>query len=161
MRLYLVRHADAVEAGKRGGSNDAERTLSDKGRRQASKIARFLKRHDIAPDTVVSSPLVRARQTAEILAARIAPGAEVTVLEPLQPGGGLTACLDAFRRLDAESVLAIGHMPDIAALASKLATGGDAPFLDFGKAAVAAFEIDGTIKPGSGILQWFVRPRLL
>jgi phosphohistidine phosphatase SixA len=63
MELLLIRHAEAENA----AACDAERALTKKGREQAAKVGQFLKRYDLVPDLILASPLVRARQTAEIV----------------------------------------------------------------------------------------------
>lgn len=161
MNLYLVRHADAIDIGQRGVQRDSDRMLTDKGIRQTMKIAEFLKAQGIVPGAVVASPFVRARQTAEALTSRLAPSLHVTVVDDLRPGGSPAACLRSFNRISVPSLIAVGHMPDIAQLAALLATGAEGRFMDFKKCAVAAFKVDGAMIPGAGALQWFVRPRIV
>ena len=67
MRIYLVRHSNAVDPGTPGYEDDSQRPLTEKGRDKMNKIASALKKMNIKPDLIVSSPYVRARQTAEIL----------------------------------------------------------------------------------------------
>ena len=71
MMLYLMRHGLAVEPGSPGFKMDADRALTHKGRRQLRKIARAMKGMELEFDLILSSPFVRARQTAEIVAATL------------------------------------------------------------------------------------------
>src|SRR5439155_1844546 len=82
IRLYVVRHAPAVES---GAGPDAQRTLTGKGRKRFHKTARAFGRRGEKLDAIFTSPLVRAVQTAEILAGEVRHG-EVTVLDELGPG---------------------------------------------------------------------------
>ena len=161
MNLYLMRHAEAVDVGERGVRKDADRMLSEKGLRQVATIADFLETQGIRPDCVVSSPLVRARQTAERLAERVAPDIAVTILDELEPGVAPEPFIRALRGRRSDSLFAVGHMPDLAYLAGTLMAATAKPFLDFKKASVAAFAVDGELKAGGAVLQWFIRPRVL
>jgi phosphohistidine phosphatase len=161
MLLYLVRHADAVAVGEDGVTTDAERHLSPKGLRQAAKVALFLRDHAEAPDAIVSSPLLRSVQTAEQIAGVVAPGAKVTAMRELAPGTAPAAVFDAICRRKRQSIIAVGHMPDLALLSGVLLTGTACEFLDFGKAATAAFDLSTPTEPAAAKLLWFVRPRLV
>ena len=68
MKIYLIRHSNAVDPGTPGYEDDSLRPLTEKGRDKMNKIAAALKALDVQPDLIVSSPYVRARETAEILA---------------------------------------------------------------------------------------------
>ena len=113
MELLVIRHAKA-EDGNPGG--DGERELVAKGREQSARLVRFLKRLDRRPDVVLTSPLVRARQTAETLCeAADMPGPVVQ--------GWLASGMDpetAIRELvafsDFERVAIVGHEPDLSSL---------------------------------------------
>jgi phosphohistidine phosphatase len=161
MQLYLVRHAEAVAAGEDGATTDASRHLTPKGLRQAARAASFLKEHGERPNAIVSSPLLRAVQTAEQIATHLAPEVKVAVIDELAPGHTQGSLVKALARHRCGSLVAVGHMPDMSSLAGLLATGTASDFLDFGKAAIAALEINGSPKPGAAKLLWFVRPRLM
>ena len=110
MRLILVRHAEAAN-----GRPDALRPLTDTGRRAAAKLGRRLAEE--APDAVVSSPLVRARETAAAIAG--AAGIEAEEDARLAPG----ATAEGVRALVAErggTVVAVGHQPDCSEIVLEL-----------------------------------------
>src|SRR5436305_6920022 len=65
--LYLIRHADALALGERGITDDAARPLSEKGENQARQIGAMLQKKKVAIEKLVTSPLIRARQTSELL----------------------------------------------------------------------------------------------
>jgi phosphohistidine phosphatase len=130
MLLFLVRHAHAEK-----GEPDDLRPLSERGREEARVVALQLAAHDTPPTIVVTSPLLRARQTAEPIAH--ASGAELRIDERLAPGltpDALVAALD-----DEEGPVAVvGHQPDFSEIAFAL-TGSDPGFPTGG---VAEVEVD-------------------
>ncbi len=118
MRLFLVRHAEAEP-----GEPDDLRTLTPHGRRQAQELGERFAKHRIAPDAILSSPLLRARQTAEGIAAGVGLTAEPD--ERLAPG----ATADDVRAAVAgrgEIVVVVGHQPDCGQIAAAIG-GGPAP----------------------------------
>jgi phosphohistidine phosphatase len=146
MKLYLVRHAEAIE--RSGTTPDASRYLTTKGRLAFRKIARRVRRAGIAPDVIFTSPLLRAVQTAEILAERLKHEGPVVVAKELSPGFDLPA----LRSLLAEAgnpreAAFVGHEPDLGTLAAILldVPGG----FPLRKGAVLALEADGSVRKGS------------
>jgi phosphohistidine phosphatase len=118
MRLFLVRHAKAAP-----GSPDELRALTRKGREQARELGERLAAEQ--PEAVLSSPLLRARETAEAIAR--AAGVELRVDDRLAPGAtavGLLAALDGA----GETVVAVGHQPDCGEIAAALTGGPEPPF---------------------------------
>jgi phosphohistidine phosphatase len=118
VRLFLVRHAEAEP-----GEPDDLRTLTQHGRRQAQELGKRFAKHRIQPDAILSSPLLRARQTAEGIAAGVGVTAEPD--ERLAPG----ATVDDVRAAVAgrgEIVVVVGHQPDCGKIAAAIG-GGDAP----------------------------------
>ena len=118
MKLYLVRHADAMP-----GNPDELRPLSDEGRDQARALGERLKEENV--DIVLTSPLLRARETGEGLAratgsatqtdARLAPGATAEAVRACVAGRG-------------ERVVVVGHQPDCGRVAAALSGGAEPPF---------------------------------
>lgn len=120
MQLYLVRHADAAP-----GDPDALRTLTDEGREQARQLGERLREEQVNPDVVLTSPLLRARETGTLLADATAASAEAD--ERLGPG----ATADAIREAVAgrgERVIVVGHQPDCGRIAAELTGGEEPPF---------------------------------
>ncbi|MBA2719914.1 MAG: histidine phosphatase family protein [Chloroflexi bacterium] len=156
LQLFLLRHADAGDPEKWAG-DDAARPLSDKGERQSERLGAFLAEVGFRPDAIISSPKVRAKRTAEIVAEAIGLG--VRIDERL---GG--ACdpetMDAILA-DAGSPrrpVLVGHDPDFSELLGYLA-GTDA--LSMKKGAFARLDVRGAVAGGSGTLRWLVPPDLL
>jgi phosphohistidine phosphatase len=118
VRVFLVRHAEAAP-----GEPDELRALTDHGRRQAQELGDRFKQHGIQPEAVLSSPLLRARQTAEAIASGAGVAAEAD--ERLAPG----ATADDVRAAVAgrgETVVVVGHQPDCGQIAAAI-SGGPPP----------------------------------
>ena len=128
MRLYLVRHAYAAP-----GEPDELRTLTPEGRRDARALGELLASDGIQPDAILSSPLLRARETAEELAR--ATGVQATADERLGPGATTADVLEAVEGRG-ETVVVVGHQPDCGRIAAELGDGTEPPFPPAGIAAV-------------------------
>ena len=162
MRLYLLRHADAVPRGTPGVTQDAQRPLTDEGRQQAADVGEGLRRLKAAVGLIVTSPYLRAAQTAEQVRRRLDEALEVRELDALQPESTSRHTSLALRGLDGHAeLLFVGHEPHLSGwLAELIAPKGLR--CDFKKAGVACVEI-GRVPPpaGSGTLRWFLTPRQL
>jgi phosphohistidine phosphatase len=156
IQLFLLRHADAGNPEAWHG-DDAARPLSEKGRLQAERLGSFLAEIRFRPDAIVSSPKVRARQTAEIVADalgvvvgfddRLAAGVDPANVDALLADAGAPA----------RPVL-VGHDPDFSDLLSSLA---HAPGLAMKKGAFARIDVRGRVADGRGTLRWLIPPDLL
>jgi phosphohistidine phosphatase len=157
MDLYLIRHAEAVPQGKRYPS-DEERPLNDLGQEQARLLAEGLQRLQIDLEVLVSSPLVRAQQTAEGLREHwIESAPELQTCVDLAPDGKPKKVARFVNELEAGSVGLVGHMPDLGTLAAWL-LGGRRVKLDFAKAGVALIRCAEGVGKGAGELVWMVTP---
>ena len=114
MNLYLLRHGEAVPPN--GTMTDAERTLSDRGRTDIERVGRILSRLTPAVARVVTSPLVRAVETAEIVSSVIPWHPAVSRSGNLVPGFRVKDFLGELADLKEENLLAVGHQPDLTAL---------------------------------------------
>ncbi len=155
LQLHLVRHADAGDSDAWTGP-DADRPLSDKGRAQAERLGRHLAALGFKADAVLSSPKLRALETAEIVAAavgrkatpddRLAEGVDVASLRlVLEDAGG------------PRRPIVVGHDPAFSDLVQTL-TGADAPMK---KGALARIDVDGEVAPNAGMLRWLLPPDAL
>jgi phosphohistidine phosphatase len=154
MKLYLIRHAEAVEA--TGDMSDADRPLTPEGHSQCRRLAAGLKRAGVTFDAVLHSPLKRAVETVEGVMEG-AEGAARKVCDALAPGGRKRKVLDIVRDLEAESVALVGHNPDLSELTGWF-MGDKGVGLDLAKAAAACLEFDGRAAKGGGTLVWLVTP---
>ena len=146
MKLYLVRHAEAIE--RSAATPDASRCLTTKGRLAFRKIAGRVRKADIAPDVIFTSPLLRAVQTAEILAERLKHKGPVVVAKELSPGFDLRALrFLLYGAGSPEEAAFVGHEPDLGLLAAALlSVPGGFPLR---KGAVLALEADGIVRKGT------------
>ena len=155
LELYLLRHAHAGDSAKWTGP-DSERPLSAKGRRQAERLGSFLAERGFAPDAIVSSPRLRARQTADLVADAI--GIAVAVDERL--GGPLDVddVNDIVERAGGTSVVLVGHDPSFSDLAAEL-TGTE--YLPLKKGAIARIDAGMPLATNGGVLRWLLPPELV
>lgn len=162
MQLYLLRHAIAVDPGAPGIDHDADRYLSDEGVARMRQATAGMRRLELTFDRVVSSPYVRAWQTAEIAAAACAPGVELETAESLRANRNPTGFLAELRagNWDGKSVLAVGHEPCLSQLMGLLLK-SPALSVDFKKAALCQLTLFGQRPAINATLDWFLAPRQL
>jgi len=158
MRLYLIRHATAVERGTPGLPDD-ERPLTPRGRRRFEAAARGLARVFPQPDGLLTSPLPRARQTAEI-ASRAWRGPAPRETPALADGDHEALAREIERLKRAERVALVGHEPHLSQLLAALLGGAPAAPLGFKKGGLAVVDLEGPVLEG-GQLVAFVPPRVL
>jgi phosphohistidine phosphatase len=157
--LYLVRHAIAAERGPEW-PDDTKRPLTERGIRRFKEVVAGLHALGVEVDEIFTSPLVRAKQTAELLAAGLDGKPLVRILEALapehSPAAAVTQLAKAARR---RRVAAVGHEPGLGELAAHLI--GAQRALPFRKGAVCRIDMQeiGAQRPGS--LEWFMPPKVL
>ena len=158
MRLLLIRHAIAVPRGTPDVPDD-ERPLTKRGISRFRRAARGLSRAVGRPDALLTSPLVRARQTAEI-AAR-AWGKVKPIDEPALAGGSFDELADVLARYPIDATVAVvGHEPDLSAHLARLLGTPHGARLTFRKGGAALVEVPATLQEGAALL-WYLSPRLL
>lgn len=156
LSLHLLRHGDAAAPESWAGTDD-DRPLSPQGRRQAERLGRFLRSAGFRPDAIVSSPKLRARQTAELVAAEV--GVAVSIDDGLAAGPGLREIEGLLRTAgDPIRPILVGHDPDFSDLAAMLV---GAAALPVGKGALVRIDVDRPLTGGHGTLRWLVPPDLL
>jgi phosphohistidine phosphatase len=157
--LYLIRHGVAEDRGDEW-PDDNKRPLTEEGTARLRKSMRGLARLGISFDVVLTSPLVRARQTAEVVAAESAPRPHVVVTESLAPGGTHQAVLADLEKQSRRSKIAlVGHEPDLGELAARLA--GSRHAFELKKGAVCRIDVQTLPMGGPGALRWFLTPRIM
>ena len=156
VELYLLRHAHAGDPLGWAGPDD-NRPLSAKGEKQAERLGAFLARIGFAPGAIITSPKLRAAQTAEIFGQLL--GVPVAVDERLGDALG-PASLEAILRDGGDPVrpVLVGHDPDFSDLVAELCGSGNVPMK---KGALARIDIERPIAVGRGQLRWLVPPDLL
>ena len=159
LSLYLVRHAIAGERGE-AYPNDDLRPLTSKGIARFRKAVRGLARHDVAVDTILSSPLVRARQTADILAAALSGAPPVVETNALRPGARFDDLVkEVARHTACDAIALVGHEPHIGETAARLLRAQGT--VAFNKGAICRIDFDAWPPDGPGRLRWFVTQRML
>jgi phosphohistidine phosphatase len=158
MKLTVIRHAIAVPSGTEGVADD-ERPLTPKGRRRFEKVARGLAEICGGPDVLLTSPLPRAVETAEIAAE--AWGKVAPTSEPALAQGNVDQILAVLAQYPPDQHVAIvGHEPTLSALLARLLGSTAVERFTFRKGGVAHLDLPGS--PGEGgRLEWFARPRIL
>jgi len=162
MILYIIRHAWAGQSGDPAWPDDAQRPLTDEGRKRFAKMARKLAKRKFAPQLIATSPLVRCRQTAELVVKAVKPKPRLVERAELQPGSDLAGLLawtaEEAARLD--EVAWVGHAPDVDRLTAMLIGEGGCQ-IGFAKGAVAAIEFPDLPRAGDGELIWLVTAKTL
>jgi phosphohistidine phosphatase len=161
MLLLLVRHADAGDRDPVQWPDDALRPLTEKGRKVHAKVTKTLREAGVVPELVLTSPLLRAAQTAEVMTQGLGLAPAVPC-PPLAADPDLKA-LDAVvgARKGKAVVALVGHSPWIEELAAMLLTGGAKGLaVDFPKSGVLCVEAD-RVAAGVGMLRFFLRPKML
>lgn len=150
MHLYFLRHGEADWPDWK--KSDDERPLTERGRKEMGKVADFLCSLEVKVDQIISSPLPRAKQTAEIVAKKLKIDIrEDSLLEPGFDQSGLKRILQKFSE---KNVMLVGHEPDFSELISAL-TGGS---VKLSKAGLALVELESA--KGNGRLLWLFPPRI-
>lgn len=157
--LYLIRHAVAAERGP-AYPDDASRPLTREGIQRWKRQVRGLQALGVEIDLVLTSPLARAHQTAELLAAGLFERPKLEIAEALKPGASVSAVLQALAGFSKVRQLAlVGHEPEMGAVAARLL--GAKGHIPFKKGAVCRFDVDGLPPTTAGTLLWFLPPKAL
>jgi phosphohistidine phosphatase len=158
MQLYLLRHGIAEEGGL--STNDAQRALTAEGRRKLRQILRTAVEAEVQPTLILSSPLKRALQTAEM--ARTALGCKEPVLETkaLMPGSSVEQVWDEVRaHRDEKELMLVGHNPLFDNLGPYL-LGSPEVRIDFKKGAILRVDVESFGAHPKGVLRWYLTPKL-
>lgn len=161
MNLYFMRHGIAVAAPGPGIHSDRERPLSPKGAKRLRRAAKGLLALKLSFDRILTSPLLRAQQTAQVIAEvfhaedRIA---EIPELAPESSIQELLSSLAAYR--ESKRLLFVGHQPLLGEIASFLLSGEKGLEMDFKKGGICCIEVD-SLPPKKAVLRWLLTPKQL
>ena len=159
LELYLVRHGVAAERGPEY-PDDSKRPLTSDGIARMRKEAKALAALGVDFDHIISSPLVRTKQTADILAQAMPSQPSVTTADALAPAGTPAAVFEELsRHMRKARIALVGHEPNIGELAARL-VGSRTP-IEFKKGAICRIDFEVFPPKGRGHLRWFVTPRML
>ena len=157
--LYLIRHGLAEERGP-AWPDDNKRPLSDHGISRLRRAGRALARLGLTPDVVLTSPLVRARQTAEIVAGAFSPHPPIVNVDALVPGGAMPAVgAEIAKHARRPHIFLVGHEPGMGELAAWL-LGSRRP-VEFKKGGICRIDVEGATLRGAGVMRWMVTPKIL
>jgi phosphohistidine phosphatase len=157
--LYFVRHGLAEERGD-AWPDDTKRPLTEEGMSRLRKAVRGLSRIGVAIDVVLTSPLVRARQTAEIVAGGLDPRPSIVNVDSLAPAGSYAAVLADLEKHSRKSRLAlVGHEPMMGELAARLV--GSRHPIEFKKGGVCRIDVENLPPAGPADLRWMLTPKIL
>jgi phosphohistidine phosphatase len=158
--LYILRHGIAVDPGTPGISDD-ERPLTAKGEKRMRQIGRGLRALDLKIERIVTSPLVRARATAEIVARELDLRNHLETANVLQTGSSAAAIKRWLRGRPEERLMIVGHNPTLSDLVSLLVIGSEHPLVcDLKKGGIAALALAAA---GADLyhVAWIAPPRML
>jgi phosphohistidine phosphatase len=158
MQVYLLRHGIAEEG--HVGMRDADRELTAEGKRKLRETLRVLANADVAPSLILSSPLVRAVQTAELARGLLKTKKEVLLTKALSPNSTVEQVWEELRVYrDEPELMLVGHEPLFSRLSAHLLGAADLR-LDFKKGAILRVDIDSFGHQPRGTLRWFFVSRL-
>jgi len=153
MEIYLVQHGEAYPE-----EVDPQRKLTAKGKEQIELAGEVLKRFALKFDSIISSPKLRARQTAEIIAERTGFLQEIEVTETLNPTVPAEAAIDYLGKLGAKDrLLLAGHLPSLAEIGSLLLSEKDKILLGIQMGGICRIDVED-LSAHRGILRWFLLP---
>jgi len=163
MNIYLIRHAIAVDEGTPEYEQDSERPLTDKGRKKMRQIARGLRKLGVEFDLILSSPYVRARETAEILAAVFKMKKKIAFSENLIPMAGPELLIPEINdKYSVESIALVGHEPHLSALIGALTSENTNIDITLKKGGVCYIAADDLHHDNHrATLEWLLTPGIL
>jgi len=162
MDLYIIRHAWAGHYGDPDWPDDGQRPLTPSGCERFALVVERLAEREFCPEIIATSPLVRCRQTADLVAAGVSADPRVIELDELLPGSDLDGLIQwtADQQTTHDQVAWVGHTPDVGRMAAAL-IGNAAGWIRFAKGATAAIRFDGPPQLSSGELRWLATAKLL
>jgi phosphohistidine phosphatase len=156
--LYLIRHADALALGERGITEDDARPLSEKGEAQAVAAAKALQKNGLKLDHLFTSPVARARQTAELLLKTWSNSAlTLETCAALEPNSKPRKLSRFLLKQQGERIGLVGHMPHLAEVAAWL-IGSKKVQIEIAKSGVVLLHCGDAPGKGLAVLQWLVTP---
>jgi phosphohistidine phosphatase len=161
--IYVLRHGIAVERGTRGYSKDSDRPLTPEGRKKMRSIARALRQFELSFDLILSSPYVRARQTAEIVVEILEAEDRLKFSEHLAAEGDAEDLVEQLKGLyhSPASVLLVGHEPYLGQLISLLLMGKPDLALTLKKGGLCKLMVQRLVYGRCATLEWLLTPRHL
>ena len=161
MNLYLLRHGLATEPSVRRLAKDSERSLTPEGKRKMRQIAKSMKALELSFDLILSSPYLRARQTAEIVASAFRADQKLVLAEELTPGASAKGLIHRINSLNPtpENLLLVGHEPSLSQLISLWVAGDPYSSITLKKGGLCRLAVEA-LQPGRcATLEWLLTPK--
>ena len=161
MHLYLLRHGIAVDLVARRFAEDADRPLAPEGERKLWQVAEAMEALDLSFDLILSSPYVRARQTAEIIAEALKARKKLEFSASLTPGGSTKKLIEYLHRLQPppDNMLLVGHEPYLSGLISLLVAGDTTSAVVMKKGGLCKLSMESLKHGRCAALEWLLTPR--
>ena len=162
MNIHLLRHGIAAPLAEENDFRDEKRRLTPEGELKLRRAAQGLKLLQVSFDLIASSPLIRAKETAELVAEVLKYKAPIDIWDELEPEGSAeSVCSRLLPHVQKGSLLLVGHQPSIGVLASYLLTGNSNRSLPFKKGSIFSLEMTELPPAGIGNLNWMLSSRML
>jgi phosphohistidine phosphatase len=162
MNLYIIRHAIAVDEGTSDYESDSERPLTDKGRKKMRQIAKSLRNLGVEFDLILSSPYVRARETAEILADVFKMKKKIVFSDNLIPMGNPELLItEVNEKYSVDSIALVGHEPHLSTLVGLLVAENAKIDVTLKKGGVCYLSADDLHHEHRATLEWLLTPGIL
>ena len=159
LELYLIRHGIAAERGD-DYPDDSKRPLTNEGIASLRKEVRALEALGVSFDHIITSPLVRTKQTAEIFAQHLPSKPSVSSSDSLAPAGSPSGVIqDVVKHARKGRIALVGHEPNLGELAARL-IGARTP-IEFKKGGICRIDFEVLPPKGAGQLRWLVTPKML
>jgi phosphohistidine phosphatase len=159
LELYLIRHGIAAERGDEF-PDDSKRPLTSEGIASLRKEAKALDALGIGFDHIITSPLVRAKQTADVFAQHLVSKPSLSSSDALAPAGSPAGVItEVVKHARKGRIALVGHEPNLGELAGRL-IGSKVP-LEFKKGGIRQIDFEVLPPKGTGHLRWFVMPKML
>ena len=162
MDLYIIRHGLAHPLGQKNDFTDEKRTLTSQGRDRMREIAKGLRKLEIRPEMILTSPFARARETAEIVADSLSVDGKMLIpTSNLAPGSTFEDLLAEIKEKHVESIALVGHEPALGELAGLIISGDSAIALPLKKGGACCINVTESIPSFKGALVWLLTPKQL
>jgi phosphohistidine phosphatase len=159
LELYLIRHGIAAERGD-DYPDDSKRPLTNDGISSLRKEVEALEIVDVAFDHIITSPLVRTKQTAEIFAQHLPSKPSMSTSDSLAPAGSPAGVVqEVVKHARKGRIALVGHEPNLGELAARL-IGAKTP-IAFKKGGICRIDFEVLPPKGTGQLRWFMTPKML
>ena len=160
MHLFIARHAWAGNFGDPGWADDSLRELTADGVERYTRVIRALAERGLAPERIATSPYVRCRQTAALLAEHTPAAPAVDEVDALAPGSDLDTVLAWSQEFVGQDIAWVGHNPDVEWMTAAM-IGEGSTSIRFAKGSIAAVRFYDRFEPGAGELAWHVTAKSL